>query len=60
MVDAGSASYAAVRRANQDRAIVHAIVSCKWTLRSDRAQNARSEALNSSATAKAEHPTLRS
>jgi hypothetical protein len=25
---------------------VHAIVSCKWTLRSDRAQNARSEALN--------------
>ncbi len=26
--------------------ILHAVVSCKWTLRSDRAQNARSEALN--------------
>ena len=25
---------------------MHAVVSCKWTLRSDRAQNARSEALN--------------
>ena len=26
-------------------AILHAVISCKWTLRSDRAQNARSEAL---------------
>jgi len=26
--------------------ILHASISCKWTLRSDRAQNARSEALN--------------
>lgn len=26
--------------------LLHASVSCKWTLRSDRAQNARSEALN--------------
>jgi hypothetical protein len=26
--------------------ILHASVSCKWTIRSDRAQNARSEALN--------------
>lgn len=26
--------------------LIHASVSCKWTLRSDRAQNARSEALN--------------
>ena len=25
---------------------MHASVSCKWTIRSDRAQNARSEALN--------------
>ncbi len=25
---------------------MHASISCKWTLRSDRAQNARSEALN--------------
>lgn len=28
------------------RPLLHASVSCKWTLRSDRAQNARSEALN--------------
>jgi hypothetical protein len=28
------------------RSILHASVSCKWTLRSDRAQNARTEALN--------------
>lgn len=26
--------------------ILHAVVSCKWTIRSDRAQNSRSEALN--------------
>lgn len=29
-----------------DQGIVHAVVSCKFTMRSDRAQNARSEALN--------------
>lgn len=34
-----------IRAANQQHRIVHAVVSCKWTLRSDRAQNARSEAL---------------
>ncbi|MDB1090178.1 NgoMIV family type II restriction endonuclease [Streptomyces sp. ACA25] len=46
LVDAKSAKNAIIREANQSRPIVHAIVSCKWTLRSDRAQNARSEALN--------------
>lgn len=46
IVDDTSGRYAIIRNANQTRAIVHAIVSCKWTLRSDRAQNARSEALN--------------
>lgn len=46
LVDMDSGRYAIIRQANQDRDIVHAIVSCKWTLRSDRAQNARSEALN--------------
>jgi hypothetical protein len=46
LVDADSGRYAVIRMANQERPIVHAIVSCKWTLRSDRAQNARSEALN--------------
>jgi len=31
---------------NSPTPILHAVVSCKWNLRSDRAQNARSEALN--------------
>src|SRR5690606_15004309 len=31
---------------NSTAPILHASVSCKWTIRSDRAQNARSEALN--------------
>lgn len=46
VVDSDTARHAVIRMANQERAIVHGIVSCKWTLRSDRAQNARSEALN--------------
>jgi len=45
VVDSRTARHAVIRKINQDRGIVHAIVSCKWTLRSDRAQNARSEAL---------------
>ena len=32
--------------AHQALPVLHASVSCKWTLRSDRAQNARTEALN--------------
>lgn len=35
-----------IRFANGSLATLHASISCKWTLRSDRAQNARSEALN--------------
>lgn len=35
-----------MRSANQSSLILHGSVSCKWTMRSDRAQNARSEALN--------------
>lgn len=46
LVDEASGRHAVIREANQSRPIVHAVVSCKWTLRSDRAQNARSEALN--------------
>lgn len=34
------------RLINNEAKFVEAIISCKWTLRSDRAQNARSEALN--------------
>lgn len=37
-----------IRRSNVDipKPILHASISCKWTLRSDRAQNTRTEALN--------------
>jgi len=31
---------------NQDTKILHASISCKWTIRSDRSQNTRTEALN--------------
>ncbi len=40
------ASYTNIRAANNSLPILHASISCKWTIRSDRAQNARSEALN--------------
>lgn len=49
IVDERSAQLAPLRAANTSGPPVrflHASVSCKWTLRSDRAQNARSEALN--------------
>lgn len=46
LVDEKSGLRSIIRSANQEEPIVHAVVSCKWTLRSDRAQNARSEALN--------------
>jgi hypothetical protein len=35
-----------LRAINNSHWILHASISCKWTLRSDRAQNARTEALN--------------
>lgn len=37
-----------LRKSNRlnSRPILHAIISCKWTIRSDRSQNARTEALN--------------
>lgn len=46
LVDSETAAHAVIRAVNQYRPILHAVISCKWTLRSDRAQNARSEALN--------------
>ena len=46
LVDLSTARMASLRKVNQDMAILHASISCKWTLRSDRAQNARSEGLN--------------
>ena len=46
LVDEAQARLTPLRRVNNQQPILHASVSCKWTLRSDRAQNARSEALN--------------
>ena len=46
VVDADTATLSALRGAYQPMPILHASISCKWTLRSDRAQNARSEGLN--------------
>ena len=46
LVDANAARLSSLRVINQPLEILHASISCKWTLRSDRAQNARSEGLN--------------
>ena len=46
LVDRMQARGTPLRRLNSHLPILHASVSCKWTIRSDRSQNARSEALN--------------
>lgn len=46
LVDDTVANRAVLRAVNHGHLLLHAVISCKWTLRSDRAQNARSEALN--------------
>lgn len=50
VVDRDSCRLSPLRASNHASAgapwFLHASISCKWTLRSDRAQNARSEALN--------------
>lgn len=46
LVDTNTARLSSLRAVNQPLDILHASISCKWTLRSDRAQNARSEGLN--------------
>lgn len=46
LVDGMAGTGSVIRGDFQPHDILHAVVSCKWTLRSDRAQNARSEALN--------------
>jgi hypothetical protein len=46
LVDEQAARSAAIRKQYQQLPILHASISCKWTIRSDRAQNARTEALN--------------
>jgi hypothetical protein len=46
LVDARTARLTTLRSFNGGLPSLHASISCKWTLRSDRAQNARSEGLN--------------
>ena len=46
IVDSLSANRTLLRKANGSGPILHASISCKWTLRSDRSQNSRTEALN--------------
>jgi hypothetical protein len=46
LVDDAVARHTSLRSANGSAHSLHASISCKWTIRSDRAQNARSEALN--------------
>lgn len=47
LVGADVATYSPLRKGNpKSGPILHASVSCKWTMRSDRAQNTRTEALN--------------
>ncbi len=46
LVDDSVTQFASLRKRNGGKPILHASISCKWTIRSDRAQNARSEALN--------------
>lgn len=40
------ARHTPLREINNQKPIMHATISCKWTIRSDRAQNSRFEALN--------------
>jgi hypothetical protein len=44
--DDQSARHTPLRLRNNQTPIMHATISCKWTIRSDRAQNSRFEALN--------------
>jgi hypothetical protein len=46
IVDADCARLTSLRKLNNLKRILHASISCKWTIRSDRSQNSRSEALN--------------
>lgn len=46
VVDDTAALRTSLRKRNKGLPLLHASISCKWTMRSDRAQNARTEALN--------------
>ena len=46
IVDESVSRRAAIRKKNGGKPLLHASISSKWTIRSDRSQNSRSEALN--------------
>jgi len=46
LVDEGVARFSTLRKINGAKDLLHASISCKWTIRSDRVQNTRAEALN--------------
>lgn len=46
LIDDNVSTLASLRKRTGGQPLLHASISCKWTIRSDRAQNARSEALN--------------
>lgn len=46
LVDANVGKRSSIRASTGALPTLHASISCKWTMRSDRAQNSRSEALN--------------
>lgn len=46
IVDLDSCKMADLRKSNEGKPVLHASISAKWTMRSDRAQNSRTEALN--------------
>lgn len=46
MIDSTVSRHASIRESNGGSPLLHASISSKWTIRSDRSQNSRSEALN--------------
>lgn len=46
LVDDEVSRLTSIRKKNGGSPLLHASISCKWTIRSDRTQNSRSEALN--------------
>ena len=46
LINDSVAGRCSLRKSNGGKSLIHASISCKWTLRSDRAQNSRAEALN--------------
>ncbi len=46
VVSDGLPAHSPLRRSNNELCLLHASISCKWTIRSDRSQNTRTETLN--------------